>query len=165
MAERFSYVPETISRYQVPRSILEATVRALKCGSVGMRESVALWQGRPLSETVAEVTKLRVPQQIAGPFHFNVPLDERLRLVREVSEVDEFILVQLHTHPHEAFHSDVDDRLAITKHSGAISIVVADFAMRWTGDLVETSVNRNLGGGKWVELSAAEVRNLFDVVN
>ena len=163
MADSFSYVPETISRYRVPRSILHATARALRDESAGVRESVALWQGRVLSETLAEVTKLHVPRQITGPLHFNVPLDERLRLVREVSMEDEFILVQLHTHPCEAYHSDVDDRLAITKHTGAISIVVADFGTRWSGDLLQTSVNRNLGGGRWIELSAAEVQELFEV--
>jgi hypothetical protein len=165
MAETFSYVPETVSRYRVPQAIIRATAEALRNESAGVRESVALWQGRVLSETLAEVTKLQVPRQITGPLHFNVPLDERLRLVREVSKENEFILVQLHTHPREAFHSDVDDRLAITKHTGAISIVVADFGRRWNGELLQTSVNRNLGGGKWIELPPGEVAELFEVVS
>jgi hypothetical protein len=165
MAETFTHVPETISRYRVPNAIILATAKALRDESMGIRESVALWQGRVLSGTDAEVTKLHVPRQITGPLHFNVPLDERLRLVREVSRENEFILVQLHTHPREAFHSDVDDRLAITKHTGAISIVVADFGRRWNGDLVQTSVNRNLGAGRWIELSPSEVSGLFQIVN
>jgi hypothetical protein len=165
MAETFSYVPETVSRYLVPRAIILATVETLRSESAGVRESVALWQGRVLSETLAEVTKLQVPRQITGPLHFNVPLDERLRLVREVSKENELILVQLHTHPRQAFHSDVDDRLAITKHTGAISIVVADFGLRWNGDLLQTSVNRNLGGGRWIELPPSEVGELFEIVS
>jgi len=165
MADSFTYVPETISCYRVPRAVLLATAEALRHESAGVRESVALWQGRVLSESIAEVTKLHVPRQIAGPLHFNVPLDERLRLVRAVSSEDEFILIQLHTHPRRAFHSDVDDRLAITKHTGAISIVVADFGTRWNGDLLQSSVNRNLGGGRWVELSPNEVAQLFEVTD
>jgi hypothetical protein len=165
MAEKFTSIPETLSRYRIPAAILRATAEALRQESAGVRETVALWQGRALSEEVAEITKLHVPRQLTGPLHFNVPLDERLRLVREVSKEDEFILIQLHTHPREAFHSDVDDRLAITKHTGAISIVIADFGMRWNGDLLQTSVNRNLGAGEWIELAAHEVSQLLEVVN
>ena len=164
MAEIFTYVPETISRYRVPRAIVLATAQALRDESAGVRESVVLWQGRVLSETLAEITKLQVPRQITGPLHFNVPLDERLRLVREVCKESELILIQLHTHPHEAFHSDLDDRLAITKHTGAISIVIAEFARRWNGDLLKSSVNRNLGGGRWIELPSGEVTTLFEIV-
>jgi hypothetical protein len=164
MAENFTSIPQTLSRYRIPAAILHATTQALRERSGGVRESVALWQGRVLSEEVAEITKLHVPKQLTGPLHFNVPLDERLRLVRVVSKEDEFILVQLHTHPRQAFHSDVDDRLAITKHTGAISIVVADFGVRWNGDLLQTSVNRNLGAGKWVELPPGEVSRLFEIV-
>jgi hypothetical protein len=165
MAEAFTYIPDTISRYRVPHRILLATVQALRDESAGRRESVALWQGRVLDETHAEVTKLHVPRQVTGPLHFNVPIEERLRLARLVSAEDEFILIQLHTHPREAFHSEVDDRLAITKHMGAISIVVPDFGMHWTGDLVKTSVNRNLGAGRWVELAAADIAELFEIVS
>lgn len=165
MANIFNSIPQTLSRYRIPAPILPATAQALRNEGNGVREAVALWQGRVLSEEVAEITKLHVPRQLTGPLHFNVPLDERLRLVREVSKEDQYILVQLHTHPRQAFHSDVDDRLAITKHTGAISIVVPDFGLRWNGDLLHTSVNRNLGGGKWIELSAAEVSQLFEIVD
>jgi hypothetical protein len=165
MAEKFTSIPQSLSRYRVPVAILHATARALREEGGGVREAVALWQGRVLSEDIAEITKLHIPRQLAGPLHFNVPLDERLRLVREVSKEDEFILVQLHTHPRQAFHSDVDDRLAITKHTGAISIVIPDFGMRWTADLLQTSVNRNLGAGKWIELPANEVSRLFEIVS
>jgi len=164
MANHFTSIPQTLSRYRIPASIVHTTAQALREQGGGVREAVALWQGRILSEEVAEITKLHVPRQLTGPLHFNVPLDERLRLVREVSKEDEFILIQLHTHPRHAFHSVVDDQLAITKHTGAISIVIPDFGLRWDGDLLQTSVNRNLGCGHWVELPHIEVSQLLEVV-
>lgn len=164
VANTFTHVPTSLSLYRVPARILAATVSALREHSAGTREAVVLWQGRILTETQAEITKLHVPKQDTGPLHFNVPLRERLRILANVSAEDEFILVQLHTHPAEAFHSPVDDRLAITKHTGAISVVVPWFAHDWTGDFAETSVNYCIGGGRWAELSHADVIRLFEVV-
>ena len=163
MAEPFTSIPDTLSLYRIPEAILHSTARAFREVGIGERESVALWQGQIVNEFEAIITKLHVPKQVAGPLHFNVPLEERIRLVREVSSQNEFILVQLHTHPREAFHSDVDDRLAITKHKGALSIVIPDFGMQWQGDLLQTSVNRNLGGGQWVELPDFEVSRILVV--
>jgi hypothetical protein len=132
--------------------------------SAGWQEAVILWQGRILSENLAEITQFVLPLQDTGPLHFSVCLAERLRLLDVVSASEEFILVQLHTHPREAFHSPADDRLAIPKHTGAISIVVPDFGMFWRGDFLETSVNRHEGGGHWRELGKDEVSQLLEVV-
>jgi hypothetical protein len=130
----------------------------------GVREAVVLWQGRVLDANRAEFTKLHVPRQVTGPLHFNVPLADRLKLLAAVSADDEFILAQVHTHPQHAFHSAADDRLAITKHLGAVSIVVPFFALNWTGELSQTSVHVCRGGDRWRELTAAEVLDTFEVI-
>jgi Prokaryotic homologs of the JAB domain len=165
MVEIFRSVPPTLRSYMVDRRLLNETAEALRKTGRGQREAAALWQGRILSHERAQVTKLIVPVQIAGALHFNIPLRERLRIVEEISKVGQFILIQLHTHPHEAFHSAADDRFAVTKHLGAISIVIPNFAMNWTGDLLETSIHFNLGGGAWRELSKDEVAQLFEVTD
>jgi hypothetical protein len=164
MAETVTTVPPSLRRYRLPRGILEQSVRALREKGEGVREAVILWQGRVLSATTAEITRLHVPEQDTGSHHFDVPLQERLRILTEISQAREFILVQLHTHPEEAFHSKADDRMAITKHTGAISVVVPDFGLRWTGDFAQTSVHMHLGGARWRKLPEAEVRDLFEVV-
>ena len=107
--------------------------------------------------------RMVVPQQLASAKHFEVPLDERIRIIRELGNSGEKLLVQLHTHPGRAFHSRVDDRLAIPRHSGAISIVIADFATDWHGDLQRASVNCHMGRGVWSELSSEAVSKLFEM--
>jgi hypothetical protein len=164
MGKKWTAVPLTIARYRIPAPIVEASVCALRDGSAGTREWVILWQGKIFDETTAKVTRVHVPRQNTGPLHFNISIDERLRLLDDVSAEGEFILAQLHTHPRQAFHSEVDDRLAIPKHTGAISIVVADFGVGWNGDFLATSVNRHLGAGRWHELRPDEVRELLEVV-
>jgi hypothetical protein len=163
MAKKWTSVPPTVERYRIPADVVEASVRALRNGSAGAREWVILWQGRILDETTAEITKIQVPRQNTGPLHFNVPLDERLRLLDVISAEGELIFAQLHTHPRKAFHSEADDRLAIAKHTGAVSIVVANFGVRWTGNFLETSVNRHLGAGRWQKLRPDEVLKLLEV--
>lgn len=164
MAERFTSVPPTLRRYRTPAALLAATGEALRTVGAGVREAVVLWQGRVLDPVTAEFTKLHVPRQVTGPLHFNVPLADRLKLLTAVSADDELILAQVHTHPRFAFHSEADDRLAITKHLGAVSIVVPFFALTWNGDLSQTSVNLCLGGDRWRELTLGEVLDTFEVI-
>jgi hypothetical protein len=164
MAEQFTSIPPTVRRYRAPASLLSSSAEALRTLGAGVRESVVLWQGKVLDEYRAEFTKLHVPRQVTGPLHFNVPLADRLKLLASVSADEEFILAQVHTHPQQAFHSAADDRLAITKHLGAISIVVPFFAMNWSGDLTETSVNVCLGGDSWREMSFNEIPQTFEVI-
>jgi hypothetical protein len=136
----------------------------LRTLSGGRKESVVLWQGKVLDTTTAEITGLVVPRQVTGPYHFNIPLSERLALISKVAEANEFILIQLHTHPRQAFHSPADDQMAITKHQGAVSIVIPNFGREWEGDFAQTSIHINLGGARWRELSLPEVVNLLEIV-
>ena len=159
MAKEFS---ADVLRYAVPRDIIIKSAATLRSLSGGHRESVVLWTGTHHAE-VALVQRIIVPCQWASSLHFDVPLQERIRIMRQITSCGERLLAQLHTHPSKAFHSPADDRLALPRHTGAISIVIPNFAEKWSGDLQETSVNRHLGGGVWEELSREAVSILFEV--
>ena len=146
----------------VPRSILADSAAMLRSLSGDVRESVVLWVGAE-QDGKAVVREMVVPLQRASAIQFDVPVEERLRLAQQLAGSGDRLLVQLHTHPGRAFHSLADDRLALPRHTGAISIVVGDFARAWDGDLRHASVNRHLGGGVWSELSAHAVTELFEV--
>ena len=149
-------------KYSVSRSILQESAVTLRSLSFGIRESVILWIGSA-DDRNAWVRAITVPKQLTSAEHFEVPLDARLKLTQRLAYSGEKLLVQLHTHPGEAFHSPTDDRLALPRHTGALSIVVPNFADDWTGDLEDTSVNRHLGEGVWIELSPETVSALFEV--
>ena len=77
------------------------------------------------------------------------------RLVR-----DRYMIgAQVHSHPHEAFHSVADDRGAIVRHGGALSLVVPDFGLRTTSNrfLADTRVYRLSGENRWVEVRDSEL--------
>ena len=149
-------------RYVIAGGILKASADALRSLSEGVRESVVLWIGIGRPDKTF-VQRLLVPHQLASPKHFEVPLEERARIIQELGVSGERVLAQLHTHPGRAFHSRADDRLALPRHTGAISIVVPDFAADWDGDLNQTSVNCHLGKGVWSELTPQAVAKLFEI--
>ena len=149
-------------RYVVSRSVLHESAVTLRSMSGGVRESVILWVGTA-GDKEALVRCIVVPRQSASAKHFDVPLGERLKLAQQLLASGEKLLVQLHTHPREAFHSLADDRLALPRHTGALSIVIPNFASRWSGDLCDASVNRHLGGGMWEELSPEVAARLIEV--
>ena len=149
-------------RYVIPSVILKASADALRMLSDGGRESVVLWVGIEEPDK-ASVQRLLVPRQIASAKHFEVSLEERVRIIRELGVSGEKVLAQLHTHPRRAFHSCADDRLALPRHTGAISIVVPHFASDWEGDLNLTSVNCHLGKGVWSELTPEAVSEMFEI--
>ena len=151
-----------MNKYLVPRSILVESAALLRSLSGGTRESVVLWAGT-VQGRAAIVRRLVVPRQNANAKHFDVPLGERLRIAQQFANSGEKLLVQLHTHPGQAFHSPADDRLALPRHTGALSIVVPGFAATWHGDLQAVSVNRHLGKGVWRELRPKTVSTLFEV--
>ena len=143
--------PQDILKFVVPKRIIAESAEVLRSLSNRRRESVVLWMGTYCDED-ALVKRLVVPYQHASARHFDVPLHERLRIARQLASCGEKLLAQLHTHPGKAYHSPIDDRLALPRHTGALSIVVADFAATWDGNMEEVSVNRHLGGGVWEEL-------------
>ena len=151
-----------VNKFLVSHSILVESAALLRSLSGGVRESVILWAGT-VQRREAIVGRIVVPRQLAGAKHFDVPLDERLRIVQQFASSGEKLLVQLHTHPGQAFHSRADDRLALPRHTGALSIVVEDFAANWHGDLRQVSVNLHLGEGVWRELRPKTVSMLFEV--
>ena len=149
-------------KYSVAKSILRESAVTLRSLSAGIRESVILWIGSA-DDRNARVRSITVPKQFTSADHFEVPLEERLKLAQRLAYSGERLLAQLHTHPGTAFHSLTDDRLALPRHTGAVSIVVPNFAAEWSGDLAETSVNYHLGGGIWKQLGSETVSALFEV--
>ena len=162
MTQKADGLVSDVLRYVVPRNIVAESVEQLRSLSDGRREAVVLWTGTHCADE-ALVRRIVVPYQRASALHFDVPLRERLKIARQLAGCGEKLLVQLHTHPGRAFHSAVDDRLALPRHTGALSIVIPDFAETWDGGLQQVSVNRHFGAGLWEELDGGAVSRLFEV--
>lgn len=116
--------PVVISREQV-----NLTIKFLR--AAGRNECVLLWLGRreQTSQRVEEVYK---PLQEAQFDYFEIPRQGMAELMERLRQNGHYVLSQIHTHPGEAFHSPTDDRWAIVRHTGALSIVLPYFASQST---------------------------------
>jgi hypothetical protein len=63
--------------------------------------------------------------------------------------------VQIHTHPHTAFHSSTDDAWPLIHTPGFLSLVIPDFAQGEIG-LREAYLTEIGDDGEWNEVSAAD---------
>lgn len=160
-----SRIPPTIHRYLVPRRVLEDSWTFLQEGGEHGFEAVAVWIGRVVDDSTARVVAAARPGQVAYRGELGcaveVPPDELSRLISVLPD-DHFVLARLHTHPTEAYHSELDDMNMLIGHRGAISIVVPDFA-RLPLELTCCSVNELRHEMGWIELSQAEVSERFAV--
>jgi hypothetical protein len=160
-----SRIPATLYRYVVPSAVLTKTRELLReRGELGL-EAVVVWLGQVLDEHTGLITGALRPGQVAFRNDLGcaveVPPDALSELIRILPE-QTFVLVRLHTHPAEAYHSPVDDTNMLISHNGAISIVVPHFA-RDPLDLTRCSVNHLVHGVGWVELTSDEVTERFEV--
>lgn len=75
-------------------------------------------------------------------------LKSRLRSTRTM------IAAQVHTHPRRAFHSEADNKWAIIRHEGALSLVVPNFAIQTSPEsfLTEAKTYRLDANDEWCEV-------------
>lgn len=148
----------------VPRNIVEETIQALQeAGRLGS-ERVVLWLGQRTDISVL-ISKCYVPAQEADRDFFSIPRHAMRDLLRYLGTHGLMIGAQVHSHPEEAFHSQADDRWAIIRHAGALSLVLPVFAS-------ETNVNTFVRdaavfelqpNNRWRELSGEEIPEQYQI--
>jgi proteasome lid subunit RPN8/RPN11 len=105
-------------------SLIARTVQVLHAASDV--ERVVLWLGRRGAQGIT-VSEVYVPVQETEADYFRIPPKGMEALLGHLRDQRLMVAAQLHTHPHEAFHSPADDRWAIVRHVGALSLVIPDF--------------------------------------
>jgi hypothetical protein len=113
--------------YHVPFEILDESLEFLRRQGRRGHEGVALWAGR-FGGDGFQIGRAIIPRQTTGRLFYRISNDETFRVLESVSNEDLVIPMQIHSHPQEAFHSEVDDERAFIRHENAISIVVPYFA-------------------------------------
>lgn len=148
----------------VSSSGLQITIDHLRMSGACNREGIVLWlarqhDGRQRIELVYE------PMHEAAEDFFWIPQQGMQQLMRVLDEQGLRVAAQVHSHPEHAFHSVADDRWAIVRHQGALSIVLPWFASKTTADtfLCDAAVfqldNRNI----WREVSKANYNDVIEV--
>jgi len=114
-------------RYRIPAALLAETFDVFRqCGG-GQRECQLLWTS-PWSEPEG-IKAVVHPQHRAHAGGFELASDWVNRFWRDLARTGSGIRVQIHTHPHHAFHSSIDDAFPIIHSVGFLSLVIPDFAL------------------------------------
>jgi hypothetical protein len=154
----------TADRIVVPIKTIEDSLSSLRTAGARNAEGVVLWLGRRNGEFV-DVVEAYVPEYTSERDYFRIPRESMAALLRYLNATSTFIAAQVHSHPKEAFHSVTDDKWAIVRHLGALSLVVPHFARRisiesFVTDIAAYSLNAD---NEWIELSTAERNEFIDV--
>jgi proteasome lid subunit RPN8/RPN11 len=141
-----------------PLSLVELTLAQLRDAGENQRECVMLWLGRRAGERL-RIHQAYRPIQNAAEDMFEIPPTGMAALHGELRKHRLMVAAQVHSHPAEAFHSKADDRWAIIRHEGALSLVVPYFASETTSSnfMDQTKVYRFTATARWVEVPRAEV--------
>lgn len=99
-------------------------------GSKGNEKAVIWFGKKDASGKVVE--SILAPHQIDEPYSFTITERGMQQIFDHIREFRFSIVAQVHSHPKEAFHSPVDDRRAIVRHEGALSIVLPEYCVKTT---------------------------------
>ncbi len=138
--------------------IIDVTLGWLRDAGRARRECVALWLARRSPVTIEVVDAYR-PEQTASIDMFHIPPTGMTELHAVLRQRRLMVAAQVHSHPTEAFHSKADDRWAIVRHEGALSLVVPHFALKTTtrNFLAHTKVYRFTATSRWEEIPEAQL--------
>lgn len=150
-----------IRKITIPRNILSSTFDFLRKYGNENLESHALWVGKIISDTFA-ITAVWFPEQINTIVSYEVPEDEIHRINVKLNELGLTALVQVHTHPTRAFHSNTDDEGSFLVLAGSYSLVIPNFGFIKEDDLDQWMLYR-YDGKDWIDVNKREVKELFQI--
>lgn len=154
-----------VSKIRVPKQVFEQTIANLRIAGLKGYECFALWFGiqNGIEFNVKEVC---IPRQTGHKTPEGVCVivdsDELHRLNVYLYEKHLSLLVQIHTHPTEAYHSGTDDLYPIATQVGSLSLVIPDFAA-YGHNVATWAMYRLSSDAKWDEIHDAEKQNLLEI--
>jgi hypothetical protein len=143
-----------VSPLRLPRAVLDDSFRRLRECGAGRAECVLYWCASKHRPDL--VTRPVHPVHRAGPGWYEVDSAWVTEFFLDLRRTRETVRVQVHTHPHEAGHSGIDDRFALVPAAGFFSLVIPDFATGPVG-LADTALVRMGTSGTWTPVPSEEV--------
>jgi len=138
----------------LPETVLTATFEKFRSCGDGQRECVSYW----CADTATPDVLARVvhPDHTASGGGYAVDDAWVMQFFVSLDQRQETVRVQIHTHPHWAGHSRIDDAYVLVPAAGFLSLVVPDFALGPVG-LNATHLVEMTADGDWVERDPEEV--------
>jgi proteasome lid subunit RPN8/RPN11 len=149
---------------KIPKMLVARTINVLQRGGAVECEAVVLWLGGGPrgDERIEDAYR---PDQIAERDFFRIPHQAMKDLMGYLRRTRLHVVVQVHSHPGRAFHSQADDDWAIVRHRGALSLVVPRFGASATvGNFLDQIAAYRLSDeDEWVAISDEEIPRAMEL--
>ncbi len=141
---------------------VDTTLAYLREAGTRNCEGIVLWLGRRTANAI-HVEAVYRPAHVASEDMFHIPPASMTALQAELRQKRLMVAAQVHSHPMEAFHSKADDRWAIIRHEGALSLVVPYFASKTTTAtfIKDAKAYQFSSDAKWELVPSQEVSRLW----
>ncbi len=151
---------------QCPSAVVASTLEMLQGAGAEGCECVVLWLSNRGSDIKCIVEAYR-PEQRATDNRFWIPETGMTALMQHLRFAKLSLVVQVHSHPRRAFHSEIDDANTVVRHEGALSIVVPFFGRKTTpATFVEHSAFFSLtSDDKWKEVERDDVASYLKIAS
>jgi proteasome lid subunit RPN8/RPN11 len=147
-------------RVFVPSLVLDHTELVLRQAGIQGHEGFAVWAGT-LAGGDAHVATVLVPRATTEAWHREITPETTARVLTALDERDLVPVVQLHSHPRQAFLSDTDAIRPLVAVPGFVSVVIPDFGFADLADVELWSAHEYAGRGQWRELHRGERARRF----
>lgn len=136
---------------EISASHIRETLDVLRAGGARGHERVVLWLG-PASGGPNRICEVFEPEQDTAKDYFRLPPQSLSALMARLRAGRLKVVAQIHTHPGQAYHSNVDAEWAIIRHVGALSLVLPRFASSTTLEnfLEEVMTYERARDGTWI---------------
>jgi hypothetical protein len=155
-----------VQRITVPEECARSTQAHLRAAGRGGNEGLVVWSGIQdgaaffvRTVTVPAQRPIRSAAGVCVVLEGNALHELNVWLRRN----GERLVAQVHSHPTNAYHSDMDDDFAIVTAVGSLSLVVPDFAVR-SFSVADCAVYRLTRGGRWAEVPPRKAAELVSVI-
>jgi hypothetical protein len=119
-----------------------------RCGA-GSRECVVVWIA-PLTDH-DHINEVAHPRHTASAVGYDIDPAWIGELWLDLARRERTVRAQVHTHPGAAYHSSVDDMLALVHTAGYLSLVIPRFAQEPVG-LKDSFLVGRASDGSWQQL-------------
>jgi hypothetical protein len=147
-------------RVFVPSLVVDHTELVLRQAGVQGHEGFTVWAGT-LAGGNAHIGTLIVPRATTDAWHGEVTPETTAAVLSALDERDLVPVVQLHSHPQQAFLSETDAIRPLIAVAGFISVVIPDFGFVDLANVGRWSAHQYARPGQWREMDADERARRF----
>lgn len=161
--ERRKFIPDkSIKKYYLPFSVLKSTNDVFKTYAKRKAEAYAWWAGYIFNGDTAQICTVLYPNIKTSHGHIHLDRNILGSMHRRLIDLDQILLIELHTHPPGAGgQNDVDAANSTLFYKGYKAIVVPDFGLPNFYDLRRCHIYSYVGNSRWHKMEIHEIANSF----